>query len=88
MYNPNFKELIDAVDCQEEQEISLENKKRLKNLLHLTDEFYYNLTDGGYLKLEDFFAGEKLEQMQESLDNIIEFENLIHELLEESGCEV
>ena len=50
-----------------------------------TDDFYYDLFLGGYFKPEKFLDEESAKKVQEAIDIINEYENLLveNELIEE-----
>lgn len=57
-------------------------KWKLKENVELYDgeEFYYDLTDGGYIKLEDYLEDEKqIKKLKEAISLIRSFENTICE---------
>lgn len=80
MYTKKFEELQIALDSIDPDDLTGELQQFSEQTEYSTEDFWYNLTSGGYLKLEEYFIGEKLEEMKAAVSKVTEFEALLNNL--------
>jgi hypothetical protein len=69
------KQLIKELE-NEEEEISEE----LVSMHHSLEDFYYNLFDGGYIKLEEWLEGDDLIKVKNAVEVLLNFKNKLPEV--------